>query len=115
MEDPFHANDPGITAVDILDFDAGTATNPVVRQVSSITHGRRYLSPIILPNGKLVIFGGTALGNNTNPVYIPEMFDPVTETWQSLPAASVPRVYHQTSVLLADGRVWTAGGTPQAD
>ena len=105
---------PGLTVVDILDFDAGTATNPVVRQVASISHGRRYLSPNILPNGKLVIFGGTAQGNNTSPVFIPEMFDPVSETWQSLPAASVPRVYHQTSVLMPDGRVWTAGGTPQS-
>ena len=78
---------PGLTVVDILDFDAGSATNPVVRQVASISHGRRYLSPIILPNGKLVIFGGTAQGNNTDPVFIPEMFDPVTETWQSLPAS----------------------------
>ena len=105
---------PGLTVVDILDFDAGSATNPVVRQVASISHGRRYLSPIILPNGRLVIFGGTAQGNNTSPVFIPEMFDPVTETWQSLPESSVPRVYHQTSVLMPDGRVWTAGGTPQS-
>ena len=39
------------------------------------------------------------------------MFDPVTETWQSLPSATVNRVYHQVSLLLPDGRVWTAGST----
>ena len=61
---------------------------------------------------RLVIFGGTAQGNNSQPVYVPEMFDPITETWQSLSSASVPRHYHQTSILLPDGRVWTAGGSP---
>jgi Domain of unknown function (DUF1929) len=109
------ATNPSLTSVDILDFDAGSSTNPVVRSVASITYGRKYLAPIILPNGKLVIFGGTAQGNNTVPVYVPEMFDPVTETWQSLAAASVPRVYHQTALLLPDGRVWNAGSTPQSD
>jgi hypothetical protein len=104
------SNDPALSSVDILDFDSGSATDPVVRQVASIAHGRKYLAPIILPNGKLVIFGGTAVGN-TSPVYVPEMFDPITESWQSLAAASVPRWYHQSTVLLPDGRVWTAGGT----
>jgi len=60
------SNNPGLTSVEILDFDAGTSTNPVVRQVAPISHGRRYLAPIILPNGKLAIFGGTAQGNNTD-------------------------------------------------
>ena len=67
-------------------------------------------APVILPNGKCVIFGGSEKGNNI-PVRIPEMFDPVTETWESLPSATVNRVYHQVSLLLPDGRVWTAGST----
>ena len=77
------ADNPGITSVDILDFDAGSNTNPVLRHPASMTFGRRYVAPVILPNGKLIIFGGSANGNGTNPVYIPEMFDPVTETWQT--------------------------------
>jgi hypothetical protein len=40
------------------------------------------------------------------------MFDPVSETWTVWPAATVPRMYHQVSLLLHDGRVWTAGTTP---
>ena len=84
--------------------------NPVVRQVAPITHRRKYLTPVILPDGKCVIFGGSEKGLGI-PVYIPEMFDPVRETWELLPAASVSRVYHQVSLLLPDGRVWTAGST----
>ena len=103
-----------LSAVEILDFDQGSATNPVLRQVAPISTRRKMTAPVILPNGKCVIFGGSEKGNNI-PVRIPEMFDPVTETWQSLPTATVNRVYHQVSLLLPDGRVWTAGSTVQVE
>ena len=101
------------TRVEILDFDAGTSNSPIVREVAPITYRRKEQAPVILPDGKCVIFGGAEIGNSI-PVYIPEMFDPTTENWQALPAASVPRVYHQVSLLLPDGRVWTAGSTVTA-
>ena len=34
------------------------STDPVVRNVAPIQKRRKYLLPIILPNGKLIIFGG---------------------------------------------------------
>ena len=89
-----------INAVEILDFDQGSATNPVLRQVAPISTRRKMTAPVILPNGKCVIFGGSEKGNNI-PVRIPEMFDPVTETWQSLPTATVNRVYHQVSFFVS--------------
>ena len=84
-------------------------------QYSPLNRGRKYVLPIILPDGKVVIFGGSAQGNE-NPVFVPEMFDPENESqgWVNLPAATVPRVYHGTAVLLPDGSVWTAGSTPSA-
>jgi hypothetical protein len=101
-------SDPATSRCQILDFNAG---NPSIRTVGSLTYGRKYLAPVILPDGKVVVFGGVAQGNS-NPRYVPEMFNPSTETWTTLPAASVPRVYHQVALLLPDGRIWTAGGTP---
>jgi hypothetical protein len=91
----------------VLDFNAG---NPSIRTVGSLRYGRKYLAPVILPDGNVVVFGGAAQGNS-NPRYVPEMFNPSTETWTTLTAASVPRVYHQVALLLRDGRVWTAGST----
>ena len=105
---------PATTSVEMLDFNQGTATNPVIHSANSITYGRKLLCPIILPNGKVLMIGGSSLANE-NPVYIPEMFDPVTGSWTSLPAASVPRVYHSVALLLPDGSVWTAGSTPTRD
>jgi Domain of unknown function (DUF1929)/Bacterial Ig domain/TAT (twin-arginine translocation) pathway signal sequence len=81
------------------------------RSVQSMQHARKHIGPVILPTGQIVIFGGN-LKTNLSPVLNPEMFDPVTETWTVWPAATVPRMYHQVSLLLHDGRVWTAGTTP---
>jgi hypothetical protein len=104
---------PATTTVEILDFNASTGQTPVIRTVSPLTYRRRYLLPVILPNGKLLVLGGkqnTSGSPGAGDVFIPEIFDPVTETWQSnLPAASIARVYHSVALLLPDGRVWTAG------
>ena len=94
----------------MLDFNASSTSVPVRRTVSPLAYRRKFFAPVILPNGRLL--GGAEQGN-TRPVYIPEIFDPATETWQSnLPASSVPRVYHCVALLLPDGRVWNAGGNP---
>jgi hypothetical protein len=81
------------------------------RSIQSMKYARKHIGPVILPTGQIVIFGGN-LQTNKSPVLYPEMFNPVTETWTVWPAATVPRMYHQVSLLLHDGRVWTAGTTP---
>jgi hypothetical protein len=105
---------PATNVVEIHDFNQGTSTSPNIRTVGPLNFGRKYPLPIILPNGKVVIFGGSAQANE-NPIFVPEMFDPENESlgWVSLPAATVPRVYHGTALLLPDGSVWTASSTPQ--
>ncbi len=79
------------------------------RSSTPMNYARNYLNSVILPNGKIFINGGTSIANNTaNAVYAAELFDPVTETWTVLPSATVPRMYHSASLLMQDGRVWTA-------
>jgi hypothetical protein len=107
-----NSTDYAFTSVEMLDFNASSTSAPVVRNVAPIAYRRKWLAPVILPNGKLLILGGGA-STTSDLVYIPEIFDPLTETWISgLPPASVPRVYHCVALLLLDGRVWNAGGTP---
>lgn len=101
------AADPATTVVQILDFNAG---NPSRRTVAPLRYGRKYLAPVTLPDGKILVVGGAGQGN-TNFRNVPEMFDPESESWTSLASASVPRVYHQVALLLTDGRVWNAGST----
>lgn len=82
------------------------------RPVESMTYARRYCNPVILPNGKVIIFGGTSENNDsTKAVKYPEMFDPNTEKWTVLPQHSIPRIYHSGALLLRDGRVWTMGSS----
>jgi hypothetical protein len=97
--------------VEIIDFNAGTSSKPVIRTVQPITRARRFPLPVILPNGKIVIFGGVSQGT-TSYVYQPEMFDPINETWTTLAAATIPRTYHSVALLLRNGTVWTASGQP---
>jgi hypothetical protein len=79
------------------------------RSVQSMASARRHLNPVLLPTGQVIVFGGNRFGNNVNTaVFAPEMFDPDTETWSTLPSASVPRLYHSNALLMIDGRVWTA-------
>ncbi|HKX80986.1 MAG TPA: galactose oxidase-like domain-containing protein [Nitrososphaera sp.] len=82
----------------------------VSRAIQPMNFPRRYGNPVILPNGKILIIGGTRENNDKNlAVYEPEMFDPVSETWTLLPPHSVPRIYHSNALLLTDGRVYVAG------
>ena len=106
--DPTPSTPSSLKTAEILDFNTGTSTNPVLRNVASMKKARKFVLPIILPNGKCVVFGGfdNTTGTVTNT---PEMFDPVAETWANLPTASVGRGYHAVALLLPDGRVWTAG------
>jgi hypothetical protein len=103
------SQDPATNTAQIVE---PSGTNGLSRRsVQSMQHARKHIGPVILPTGQIVIFGGN-LQTNKSPVLQPEMFDPVSETWTVWPAATVPRMYHQVSLLLHDGRVWTAGTTP---
>jgi hypothetical protein len=109
------AAEPSTSKAEILDFNEGTPSSPVIRTVDSLHYSRKYLLPVILPDGNAVVFagssGGSGPGSNTRR-YVPEVFDPGTESWADLASATVPRVYHGVALLLPDGRVWTAGSTP---
>lgn len=102
---------PATNTAEMIDFNAGSSTAPVVRSTAPLNIGRVFGLPVTLPTGKLVVFGGVTKDPNQY-VHTPEMFDPVSETWSTLPDAGVSRTYHSSSLLLPDGRVWTASGTP---
>lgn len=89
---------------------AGGAT---VRKVAPMAYRRAFHNSVVLPDGRVVILGGQtyAVGfSDANAVLAPEIWDPQTETFATLPAMSVPRNYHSIALLLPDGRVLSAGG-----
>jgi len=102
--------DPPTSAAEVIDL---TAPSPAWRSVASMANARRHLNATLLPDGKVLITGGTSGGgfNDTgSPVYATEIWDPATERWTTLASQSVGRFYHSVALLLPDGRVMSAGG-----
>ena len=112
-EGPLGAVVPTNTAEKINLSDATPTWTPA----ASMAYRRRHLNATILPNGKVLVTGGTKGGgfNNTcheNYVLEPEIWDPATDTWSYGAPAIFARLYHSAAVLLPDGRVLVGGTTP---
>jgi hypothetical protein len=87
--------------------------NPTWRQSSPMHSGRRHATATLLPDGKVLVTGGSsAPGFNTQSgaVKWAEVWDPVTEEWRVLASAQRYNGYHCNALLLPDGRVVTTGG-----
>jgi hypothetical protein len=92
--------------------------SPSWRGVASMQYAREFLNATLLPDGKVLVTGGTAapMNDETGAVSVAELWDPTTETWTSLAtSASIPRVYHSAALLLPDGRVLSTGGNNYPD
>ncbi len=87
-------------------------TTPVVRETERPSQvGRRWSNSVVLPNGKVLLSGGSQTANQLVGVaYRPEIWDPATEKWSLMSAGQRSRLYHSTALLLKDGRVLVAGG-----
>jgi len=94
----------GITTASIWD----PTTNITTQLSASLNQGRAWHTATVLPDGLVLILGGT--GNNNQIVAMVELFDPATQTFVNLPASGVtPRARH-TATLLSDGHVLIVGG-----
>src|SRR6266487_1919339 len=82
---------------------------------SMVTGGRKLHNATLLPDGKVLVTGGsrgTESANNapTDPAYASELWDPATGTWTTMASLTRARAYHSTAVLLPDGRILSADG-----
>jgi len=74
----------------------------------------------LLPTEQVFLDGGTVGGSDAKAVKRPELYGVDIggslwgETWSLQPPATVTRNYHSVSLLLPDGRVWTAGSNKNA-
>jgi hypothetical protein len=70
--------------------------------------GKFYVSSVLLPDGNVLETGG-ALHLKAEPVYEASLFNPTTERFTPVAADPIDRMYHNTAILLPDGRVLAAG------
>jgi len=103
------ANPPTATS-EIIDLNAAA---PAWKFTGSMHFPRRQHNAVILPDGKVFIVGGSSAGGfdtSSSPVLPTEMWDPATGQFTVMASIAVYRGYHSTALLLADGRVLSAGG-----
>jgi hypothetical protein len=106
----FGGADPPTATAEKIDLNA---TTPAWTFTSSMHYPRRQHNAVILPDGKVFIVGGSSAGGfdtSTSPVLPTEMWDPATGQFTVMASIAVYRGYHSTALLLADGRVLSAGG-----
>jgi hypothetical protein len=100
------ASTPTATA-EKIDLNAAT---PSWTSAGSMALPRRHLNSTILPDGTVLITGGTTGGgfvdiNTADAAKTAELWDPKTNQWTTLAANSIMRVYHSVSLLMPDGTV----------
>ena len=85
---------------------------------SDLTFGRVHATSTLLPDGKVLVTGGTQC-SGTNSINCdagaalkPELWDPATRMWTAMAEvpSRTPRVYHSVALLMPDARVLVGGG-----
>ncbi|TWU54336.1 Bifunctional xylanase/xylan deacetylase precursor [Rubripirellula tenax] len=118
---PHHNGSPGVMYdVDKIAF-VGTnakiyvgdlsATNPTFTAVANVLSARRDGGMSMLPDGRVLITGGSSQFNVLGTaVYATEIWDPTTNQVEVVEDVELARLYHSSHILLPDGTVWVAGG-----
>ena len=107
--------DPPTNTAEVIDL---TQSSPSWSAVGSMFFARRQLNATLLPDGTVLVTGGTsspAFNNPAGAVHAAELWDPANPMqWTTLASSSgIPRVYHSSALLLPDARVLSMGGNDQ--
>ncbi|HZD93737.1 MAG TPA: galactose oxidase-like domain-containing protein, partial [Candidatus Sulfotelmatobacter sp.] len=106
----FGGGDPPTATAEIIDLNAAT---PAWKFTSSMQSARRQHNAVVLPDGKILIVGGSSgsgFDNSSSPVLPTEMWNPATGRFTVMASIAKYRGYHSSALLLPDGRVLSAGG-----
>ena len=101
---------PTTAAAEVIDLNAAS---PAWRQVASMTWPRQHLNSTLLPNGQVLVTGGTmgpGLSDIRGSVMAAEIWDPNNNSWSVVASQAEPRLHHSVALLLPDGRVLFGGG-----
>jgi hypothetical protein len=93
-------------------IDLNNLTSPHWVSTDPMHFARRHLNATILPDGDVLVTGGTSAGGfNTlsGAVHAAEVWDPTSGHWTQLASNAIDRAYHSVSLLLPDGTVLHGG------
>jgi hypothetical protein len=101
--------DPPTSSAEIIDLNQ---PSPAWQYTGSMVFARRQMNATLLPDGSVLVTGGTSGSGFTNPVgavHTAEIWHPATGAWTSVASNAVTRVYHGAALLLPDGRLLYTG------
>lgn len=94
----------------IMDINGET---PTFAFAADLNVDRNNSDMTALPDGRVLINGGTTVGNSqneANAVFQSVIFDPYSGDVAYVDSEAVMRLYHSSTVLLADGTILSMGG-----
>ena len=114
---PSYSGANATTATYVIDLNPALADpmhqSVVVTKTAPMAYPRTYVNAVVLPTGHVFVVGGQTFGaafDDGNSVLVPELWDPVSQTFTRLPPMQTPRNYHATALLLPNGTVFVGGG-----
>ncbi|WP_370262922.1 galactose oxidase-like domain-containing protein [Limnobacter sp.] len=83
----------------------------------ALNETRWYGTGVLLPDDSVMVFSGADRDAVVSPGVekarkTAERFNPVTKKWEQMAVANNPRTYHNTALLMQDGRVLVGGHAP---
>lgn len=95
----------------------GDEVGYVSRLTGPMNNRRWYPTGVLLPTGEVMAFSGgdrdgVVVPGLDRPIKQAELFDPESETWKPMASGNNPRTYHNTAILMPDGRVLVGGHAP---
>ena len=106
-----------LSRVDTVTVDPTGRETLSSESTGSLHTARWYPTGVLLPSGEVMAFSGADIDEVQSPslgrpVKQAELFDPKTKKWTPMATAARPRTYHNTAMLLPDGRVLVGGHAP---
>ena len=86
---------------------------PDVQTKTSMTYKRAFHNGVALPDGKIFVVGGQSYPvpfTDDTSIFVPELYNPETDTWAIMDKMAVPRTYHSVALLMPDATVFVGGG-----
>jgi galactose oxidase len=101
---------PATNTTELIDL---TVSQPLWVNGPTMAHARIQLNATILPNGKVLVSGGSTNDEDTATAALEtELYDPDANSFTPGSSMAFPRLYHSNTLLLPDATVLAVGGNP---